>query len=202
MARSRGNDTATTRSRLAGMFTSITVSEREPPASSVVPDAHVAGSRRMRLSTPTIKKFSSPNCAFGSTMSRESGSSAEIRLSMLFFADCHCHAPPVMAKRQHGDQGGDCAAGDHRPAAPPVRSGCSVRRDLGADVRRRHPAAPADQGQIRQLGGRAPTPPGSPRCRGCRRRRELDGSLEAGAGTASMISVGGAGGGGGAGSGR
>jgi hypothetical protein len=52
----------------------------------------------MRLSTPTIKKFSSPNCAFASTMSRESGSSAEIRLSMLFFADCHCHAPPVRVR--------------------------------------------------------------------------------------------------------
>ena len=73
-----------------------------------------------RLSTPTMRKFSSPNCALGSRMSREFGSSAEIRLSMLFFADCHCQAPPVIASASTAK-----SAASERPA------NMTRRRDLG-----------------------------------------------------------------------
>ena len=131
MARSRGNDTATTRSRLAGMLTSITVSDRAPPASSVSP-APMSLFSPNRLSTPTIRKFSSPNCAFGSTMSREPRSSADTLLSMLFFEDCHCHAPPVSASASTA-----MTAAAARPASITLRrprcgSGC--RGLTGADA--------------------------------------------------------------------
>ena len=49
-------------------------------------------------------------------MSRESGSSAETRLSMLFFADCHCHAPPVIASASTAKSGGQGTARQHDPA--------------------------------------------------------------------------------------
>ena len=44
---------------------------------------------------PTIKKFSSPYWPLGSRMSLDSGSSALMVLSRLFFDVLHCHAPPV-----------------------------------------------------------------------------------------------------------
>ena len=111
-------------------------------------------SRRMRLSTPTIRKFSSPNCALGSTMSRESGSSAEILLSMLFFDDCHCHAPPVRASASTAITAAIDTTGDHRPAAARGAIVRSSRTTTGTDARRRHPAASTHQGQIRQFRGR------------------------------------------------
>ena len=44
-------------------------------------------------------------------MSREFGSSAEIRFSMLFFWDCHCQAPPVIASASTAN-----SAASDRPA--------------------------------------------------------------------------------------
>ncbi|SHV60732.1 Uncharacterised protein [Mycobacteroides abscessus subsp. abscessus] len=75
MARSRGKDTTATRLRLAGMLTNIMVSERVPSASEVSP-APMALLAPARVSTPMMRKFSSPYWALGSRMSRELGSSA------------------------------------------------------------------------------------------------------------------------------
>ena len=94
--RSRGKETATTRLRLAGMLTSMMVSERAPSAMLVSP-APISPFAPMRLSTPMIKKFSSPFWALRSRMSLEFGSRAAMVFSRLFFALCHCHAAPVTA---------------------------------------------------------------------------------------------------------
>ena len=123
-----------------------------PPASSVSP-APMSLFSPNRLSTPTIKKFSSPNCAFGSRMSRDPRSSAETLLSMLFFDDCHCQAPPVSASADTAIR-----AAAARPATivllrrPRRGSGCAVLRPR-TDARRLHPVAPAQRRQIRHFGG-------------------------------------------------
>ncbi len=106
-----------------------------------------------RLSTPTIRKFSSPNCALGSTMSREPRSSAETLLSMLFFDDCHCQAPPVSASADTAIRAAAARPADHRLTAP-APAWLGLRRCYaGADARRLHPVAPAQRRQIRHFGG-------------------------------------------------
>ena len=144
-----------------------------------------------RLSTPTIKKFSSPNCAFGSRMSRDPRSNAETLLSMLFFDDCHCQAPPVSASAdtairaaatrpattvllRRPRRGLDCA--ELRPR--PTRDGCTRSRRRSAARSGTSEAYPATTG-ITSV---------SPDLLSRRR-------------TASMTSVGGAGGAGAAGGG-
>ena len=73
------------------------VSERAPSATLVSP-APISPFAPMRLSTPMMRKFSSPFWAPGSRMSLELGSSATMVLSNLFLALCHCQAAPVTAK--------------------------------------------------------------------------------------------------------
>ena len=75
------------------------VSDREPSARVVSP-APISALAPIRLSTPTMRKFSSPSWALGSRMSLEPGSSAAMVLSSLFLAVCHCHAAPVTASAQ------------------------------------------------------------------------------------------------------
>src|SRR5271166_2651230 len=111
IARSRGNETATTRLRLAGMLTSITLSDRAPPASSASPEPMFALAPA-RESRPTTKKFSSPYCALGSTMSAESGSSALTVLRWLFFEVLQCQAPPVRTRASTAN-----SADSERPAS-------------------------------------------------------------------------------------
>src|SRR6516225_3931126 len=120
IARSRGNDTATTRLRFAGMLTSMTVSDLAPSASSVLPAPMLAFSPA-RESMPTIKKSSSPYCPLGSRMSLELGSSALMMLSRLFFDALHCHAPPVSAS----------ASTAENAASERAASSIGRRRNLG-----------------------------------------------------------------------
>lgn len=75
-------------------MTRMMLSERAPSASAVSP-APMALFSPCRLSTPTIRKFSSPNWALGSRMSREFGSNAAMLFIRLFLLVVHCQAPPV-----------------------------------------------------------------------------------------------------------
>ncbi len=93
------------------MFTSMTVSERAPSASSVSPAPMLALSPA-RESRPTIKKSSSPYCPFASRMSSECGSSALIVLSRAFFDVLHCQAPPVITSASTA-----ASAATERPAS-------------------------------------------------------------------------------------
>src|ERR1700758_4560389 len=124
IARSRGNDTATTRLRFAGILTSITVSDRAPSASSVSP-APMSAFSPARESTPTIKKSSSPYCPLRSRMSPEFGSSALMMLSRAFFDVLHCHAPPVAAS----------ASAANKAASDRAASSIGRRRDFGFGAR-------------------------------------------------------------------
>ena len=153
-----------------------------PPASSVSP-APMSLFSPNRLSTPTIRKFSSPNCALGSTMSRESGSSAETLLSMLFFDDCHCHAPPVSASADTAIR-----AAAARPAIIVLRA--SAPRGSGLPALR---PVPTRDGCTRLAPGQAArsgTSDAYPATTGMTSVSGSPGST----GTAAMTSVGGAGG--------
>ena len=190
MARSRGKDTATTRLRLAGMFTSITVSDRVPPASSVSP-APMSLFSPNRLSTPTIRKFSSPYCALGSTMSREPRSSAETLLSMLFFDDCHCQAPPVRANAETAIR-----AAAARPAIMVFLR--RPRRGSGSAVLRPVPTRDGCTRSPRRSAASSGTSEAYPATTGITSVSGSSGS----AGAAEMISVAGVAGGSGSGRGR
>ncbi|CKU31176.1 Uncharacterised protein [Mycobacterium tuberculosis] len=113
------------------MLTSMTVSERAPPASSASP-APILAFAPARESIPTSKKFSSPCCPLGLTMSPECGSSALTMFSRLFFDALHCHAPPVSAN----------ARAANRAASERAASTIGRRPEFGAglagagDVRR------------------------------------------------------------------
>ena len=143
-----------------------------------------------RLSTPTIKKFSSPNCAFGSRMSRDPRSNAETLLSMLFFDDCHCQAPPVSASADTAIR-----AAATRPATTVLLR--RPRRGLDCAELRRRPTRDGCTRSRRRSAARSGTSEVYPATTGI---TSVTGSSES-APTASMTSVGGAGGAGGAGGG-
>ena len=173
------------------MFTSITVSDLAPPASSGVP-APMSRFWPNRLSTPTIKKFSSPNCALGSTMSRESWSSAETRLSMLFFDDCHCQAPPVRARASTA-----ISAAAARPAAIDLRR----LRGLGPRSALAVPTREGGTRSARRRRARSGSSEGGVEMTGMTSVSALSASAAMGCQTAGMTSVCGTGGGGGGGAG-
>ena len=135
-----------------------------------------------RLSTPTIKKFSSPNCAFGSRMSRDPRSNAETLLSMLFFDDCHCQAPPVSASADTAIR-----AAATRPATTVLLR--RPRRGLDCAELRPRPTRDGCTRSRRRSAARSGTSEAYPATTGI---TSVTGSSES-APTASMTSVGGAG---------
>ena len=108
----------------------------------------------MRLSTPMMKKFSSPFWALGSRMSLELGSSAAMVLSRLFFALCHCHAAPVTASADTAmSTAADRAAssaGRRAPNAVAVR-GCGALPAAGFRWATEWAAGPGQRREIGQL---------------------------------------------------
>ena len=95
IAVSRGNDTTTTRLRLAGMFTSMMVSERAPSASSAGPDV----GRSPRSDCPRRRSGSSRHrtARWGRGMSRNSDRAPPRSSAGCSWTSSTARSPPVRA---------------------------------------------------------------------------------------------------------